>query len=496
MADKKFYESAAVWDQELQLGQRNLIQAICDHWPKGVRTALDVGCGDGKITHALAERVSTFFHGFDGSREALSRLRLPSTLGDVTALPFDDDAFDIVLTTDVFEHLPDRVEQAAWQELFRVARDWVFFAVPFQEELLDASTICANCGELYHVNWHHRSYDFSELMNRAPSGWRLVRSVLSGERWSPMLPPETYYRRNALNEWSGWTKAVCPACRAHGKPLVEPNTLSAEVARALGKYIYDVASQRRFARSHSEVLVIFCRADLPHENDARLTCDTERISAAQWVSRLGVLNGLDPYPQVTRVVSAVGGGYIAQFPVYSSIQPKLSISASSRTVVSIVVEDGNGHLFSGDCELYPDRPTCIRLPREICSGYYGLIIRMSAIKCINSIVLEGNNPKVDWLYPSDSSHCYFDVPGTTIRLHVTDCLWVDADGFFISNFGTGEAVASAVRALLQVDSSCQHLSQEHQHLSQEHQHLSQRFEVRLGDWMRRFLRARRKSKGA
>lgn len=562
MADEKLYESAAVWDQELQLGQRNLIQAICDHWPKGIRTALDVGCGDGKITHTLAERVNTSFHGFDGSREALSRLRLPSTHGDVSALPFDDDAFDVVLTTDVFEHLPDQVEQVAWQELFRVARGWVFFAVPFREELLDASTICTNCGEQYHVNWHHRGYDLAGLSNRTPPDWRLVRAVLSGERWSPMLPPETHYRRLALNEWSGWTEAVCPACGAPGQPPVEPSALAADVARALGQYIYDVASERRFLRSHSEILVIFCRSDLPLENDAPPTCDTERISAAQWVSRLGVANNLDPYPQTARMVSAVGGGYVAQFPVYPGSLPLLSFAARRIGAISIVVEDGTGLVFSGDVDLFPDTPTRVPLPCEVRAGYYGLIVRLPSIDFLESITLEGKTPSVSYVFPHKDGTNYCHVPGTTICIQVTDHLWIDYESLVSSSLRVDQIETSAVRALVRAETGledriqlartvieqrkliaaceqeatlatqkCDDLAEQimqqqllidaltqdkdgvghqlsqlnheelqlqssYEQLKLELEQFKERTEVRFGDWMRRTLRAHRKSKGA
>jgi SAM-dependent methyltransferase/uncharacterized protein YukE len=542
MADEKLYESAAVWDQELQVGQRNLIQAICDHWPKGARTALDVGCGDGKITHALAEYTNASFHGFDGSREALSRLLLPSTHGDVSTLPFDDDAFDVVLTTDVFEHLPDQVEQAAWQELFRVARDWVFFAVPFREELLDGSTKCAKCGKQYHVNWHHRSYDIADVTSRTPPGWSMVLAVLSGERWSPMLPPETRYRRLTLGEWSGWSEAICPACGTPSQPPNDPSMLATNVARALGQYIYGVISERRFVRSHSELLVIFRRADLSFEHDAIPTCDTEAIPAAQWVTRLGVVKNLDPYPQTARMVSSVDGGYVAQFPVYPGSLPFLSIVACRTATIPVVVEDGCGLVFSGDVDLYPEAPTKIALPREPRAGYYGLIVHLPSIDFLESITLEGTNPLVTYLFPFLGESCYYDVPGTKIRVQVTDPLWIDCESLVSPLLRMDQLEMTAIHALLRAEkahedtireslrlqSSCEQLSQENarlqsaceqlsqenvrlqsscEQLSQENARLqsaceqlnkevkqfTERIEVRICDRIRRILRSHRKS---
>ena len=451
MADERLYESAAVWDQQLQVGQRNLIRAICDHWPEGAGTALDVGCGDGKITHALAERTSAAFHGFDGSREALSRLRLPSTHGDVSALPFDDKAFDVVLTTDVFEHLPDQVEQAAWQELFRVARDWVFLAVPFREELLDATTVCTSCGERYHVNWHQRSYDFARIADRVPPGWSVARTVISGERWSPMLPPETRYRRLEMNEWSGWTEAVCPACGADGSAPGATAALPADVARALGRYVYEVASERPFVRSHSEILVIFCRTGLDLKTTGVEAPATERISAASWIPCLGFAENLDPYPQVARMVSAVGGGFVAQFPVYPGSLPRLSFAGCRSETVAIVVEDGSGLLFSGEVALSAGSSTQVTLPRDVRPGYYGLLVRIRSADPFEAITLEGAAPSVLYMFPAEGRTSYYTVPDTTVHVQATCPSWIDCNAMVSSSMDAGRVETSALRALLKAE---------------------------------------------
>lgn len=541
MADEKLYESAAVWDQQLQVGQRNLIRAICDHWPEGAGTALDVGCGDGKITHALADRTAASFHGFDGSREALSRLRLPSTHGDVSALPFDDKAFDVVLTTDVFEHLPDQVEQAAWQELFRVARDWVFLAVPFREELLDATTVCTSCGERYHVNWHQRSYDFARIADRVPAGWSVARTVISGERWSPMLPPETRYRRLEMNEWSGWTEAVCPACGADGSAPGEPAVLRADVARALGRYVYEVASERQFVRSHSEILVIFCRTGLDLKTKRVEAPATERLSAANWIPCLGFAENLDPYPQVARMVSAVDGGFVAQFPVYPGSLPRLSFVGCRSETVAIVVEDGNGLLFSGEVALSAGSPTQVTLPRDVRPGYYGLLVRIRSADPFEAITLEGAAPSVLYMFPVEGRTSYYAVPDTTVHVQATYPLWIDCDSVVSSLLEGTQVEMSAIRALIKAEKEindreelekelnehrqrnaaqtqqldlvlvkCNELAEQlaqqklfadvltrdKDSVTQQLAQLKERTEVRFGECIRNTLRAHRESKGA
>ncbi|MEZ5595328.1 MAG: class I SAM-dependent methyltransferase [Pseudomonadales bacterium] len=178
--DADLYESPEIWDQSIARGQQNLLSALHAFWPANVRDVLDVGCGDGKITHEIARLTGAAITGLDSSAEALSRLKLRAVLGDAARLPFPDGTFDLVMSTDTLEHLNESVHVAAWQEMFRVARDYVVVAVPFREELLEATARCTACQKTYHVNWHQRSYDLPDFPGRARNGWALAAMVLSG----------------------------------------------------------------------------------------------------------------------------------------------------------------------------------------------------------------------------------------------------------------------------------------------------------------------------
>jgi SAM-dependent methyltransferase len=93
------------------------------------RSLLDIGCGPGTITIDLGRLVAPGrVVGIDRSEEAIAAARgladaAPSVTfatGDLYALDFDDDSFDVVHAHQVLQHLADPV--AALREMARVCR--------------------------------------------------------------------------------------------------------------------------------------------------------------------------------------------------------------------------------------------------------------------------------------------------------------------------------------------------------------------------------------
>src|ERR1700758_3076475 len=90
---------------------------------------LDVGCGPGTITADLADRVPRgHVTGIDAAQEVIDqaaeavgdRANLKFATGDVYALDYPDDSFDIVHAHQVLQHLGDPVRALA--EMRRVTR--------------------------------------------------------------------------------------------------------------------------------------------------------------------------------------------------------------------------------------------------------------------------------------------------------------------------------------------------------------------------------------
>ena len=133
---------------------------------------LDVGCGPGTITCDLARAVAPGrVVGIDAAAEIIETARADAEeagvvgvtfeVGDVFALPFDDDSFDVVHAHQVLQHVGDPV--AALVEMRRVcrpgglvaARDSDYPAFTFAPAEPDLDRALAAYGELTRLNRAH-----------------------------------------------------------------------------------------------------------------------------------------------------------------------------------------------------------------------------------------------------------------------------------------------------------------------------------------------------
>jgi SAM-dependent methyltransferase len=116
-------------NRKTDLNEPSILQMI-DGIPADTRTLLDVGCGRGYFLSRVKEaRPELELVGCDVvDKLAYEGISLVS--GNVEALPFEDNSFDVVTCSHTLEHIinPGR----AVEELRRVARRILFVAVPCQ----------------------------------------------------------------------------------------------------------------------------------------------------------------------------------------------------------------------------------------------------------------------------------------------------------------------------------------------------------------------------
>lgn len=102
----------------------------------GPRTMLDAGCGKGVVTYAARRQLpELMIRGLDIGRTELDVAQQLNpdcavVIGDIRALPFADNQFDLVVCTEVLEHLEH--PQAAIVELRRVSAYSLLLSVPHE----------------------------------------------------------------------------------------------------------------------------------------------------------------------------------------------------------------------------------------------------------------------------------------------------------------------------------------------------------------------------
>jgi ubiquinone/menaquinone biosynthesis C-methylase UbiE len=116
---------------------------------------LEIGSRGGYITHLLTDGRNEVV-ALDLERPNIHARGISCVAGDVRELDFEADSFDVVLCSEVLEHIPAHDLARACGELVRVTRRFLVVGVPFAQDLRVARTRCAQCGAVNppygHVN--------------------------------------------------------------------------------------------------------------------------------------------------------------------------------------------------------------------------------------------------------------------------------------------------------------------------------------------------------
>lgn len=144
---------------------------------------LDAGCGEGFVSSRLRDKRVT---GVDISRGALSVAQkngpgVSLACGDIYRMPFRSNSFDLVMATEVLEHLKE--PEKAMIEVGRLSKRYCLFSVPNEPyframDLLRGKNISRLGNDQEHINnWTKRDFlgfvskNFNIIEVRTPFPW-------------------------------------------------------------------------------------------------------------------------------------------------------------------------------------------------------------------------------------------------------------------------------------------------------------------------------------
>lgn len=102
--------------------------------PLHIDSILDVGCGEGfTLDRLYKEKIGKTYEGIEYDEAAVEHAKKMNSKviikqGDIYKLPYKNDSFDLVVCTEVLEHLEN--PKKAYRELLRVSRKYVLISVP------------------------------------------------------------------------------------------------------------------------------------------------------------------------------------------------------------------------------------------------------------------------------------------------------------------------------------------------------------------------------
>jgi SAM-dependent methyltransferase len=223
--DYRHYFSRKAWDEysgELSDWKfRELITMI----PDDTTGILDVGCGSGQITNRLAERWRVC--GVDFSPAALESVTGEKVCASCDALPAGDRSWDLLLSSELLEHLDTPMLRRTIDEFRRVADRYILISVPDRETLSRRLMHCPKCGCVFHAHGHVQSLSAPILTALMAPDFSPVRvehggpPTREGSAWLVSL------RQQYAGRWfdpGAWRQ--CPKCGADEFPKQRGNLLS------------------------------------------------------------------------------------------------------------------------------------------------------------------------------------------------------------------------------------------------------------------------------
>jgi SAM-dependent methyltransferase len=155
-----------IWDYFQTTGVESFTRSgarlrfVADQVGSGARV-LNIGVGNGSLEAFLSRKKAQVWS-LDPSEKAIARLREMGSIGDRAkvgvsqSLPFESEMFDVVVMSDVLEHLEQQSLDGTLIEVKRVLRPGGEFigTVPADEDFVGSMVVCPDCGSVFH-RWGH-----------------------------------------------------------------------------------------------------------------------------------------------------------------------------------------------------------------------------------------------------------------------------------------------------------------------------------------------------
>ncbi|MBU1700803.1 MAG: class I SAM-dependent methyltransferase [Candidatus Eisenbacteria bacterium] len=214
-SDQEFFENPETWDTfTLTPAVKGKIQQFRVMIPCGVSRILDLGCGNGVVTNILAHDYK--MTGIDFSRSGLGFVQVPKICASSADLPLRSGGFDLLLCSELLEHLEDDDLYKTVKEILRLDLEYILVSVPNNENIHLNELKCPVCSTIFNASHHHRAFSRKSLAVLF-EGYRIRGSRVGGMFVRNYPLPLLKIKRRWGRRWFQVPKGrtvMCPRCRS------------------------------------------------------------------------------------------------------------------------------------------------------------------------------------------------------------------------------------------------------------------------------------------
>ncbi len=217
MDNKEYYEQYE-WSQIEHGDLDGKISKLLELIPEEVSSIIDIGCGNGVITNELAGKFKIL--GVDRSAHALQYVKTDKLQASCDHIPLDDKSFDLVLSSEMLEHLDNQTLDGTIAEMKRLSRRFILLTVPNRENLRKFSLKCPECKKTFNHSYHLQSFSMKSIRTLF-TGYSLIEGFTFGPgvrsynrflsnikmRLTPSFAWYPYFAKKIRDE-----KTMCPFC--------------------------------------------------------------------------------------------------------------------------------------------------------------------------------------------------------------------------------------------------------------------------------------------
>jgi 2-polyprenyl-3-methyl-5-hydroxy-6-metoxy-1,4-benzoquinol methylase len=245
--EQQYYEQSSVWQEYSGNKEEDArVRETLDLIPVTVGSILDIGCGIGILTNRLSPvRVV----GLDFAHTPLRQVKKNPVQASITHLPFRRGKFELIVITEVFEHLSDPDFQDGIREILRMDPEYILLSTPLNEDISTGLCKCAICGDIFNLFLHQRSFDTLTVQKMFP-GYRLEKTVHSSLRVTPNKTLVGLEHRCGFFCYS--ESALCAKCGGHA---LRPPLIISTVVGSLDYALNQVKQTLGIKRPYHQILL-------------------------------------------------------------------------------------------------------------------------------------------------------------------------------------------------------------------------------------------------